>query len=253
MYEARQNKEKVSRRIDNAGGMARQRRKMNNSYSENLSYGTNIIQKTVTPKKENISGNISENFVDEITRDLKIIENNVNKNSKDGDSVLNDICGDKEDLKSTLLRKKSTTSCQSCYGVSKDGNNNIFVEKGLGIAADVKYNRRSGMKNMNESINKIIQIPNRNDGVHSEVYHSHFTNPNIIWTTTDNCFFCSGYVVSKGIEHQQMKRSYVFPQIWTYPEKWTIRKNTSKPIWEISNPTGGESGKYDLESQPRSI
>lgn len=47
MYEARQNKEKVSRRIDSAGGMAKQRLKLK---KENMHTTIPIIFKTATNK-----------------------------------------------------------------------------------------------------------------------------------------------------------------------------------------------------------
>lgn len=251
MYEARQNKEKVSRRID-GGCVARQRKKIEDSYFENLSYGTNVIQRTITTNEKNIPST-KKDSVNKVTEDLETIESNVNLNSQNEDLILDGICGENTELKDKLLKKKEDTYCQNCFGVSKDNSNNIFVESGLGIDADVYYRDRNAMTNMAGNENKIIQIPNRNSGVHSEVHHSYYTNPSMIWTTTNNCFFCSGYIENKGIEHQKMKSANVFPQIWTYPEKWTIKKNTSKPIWEISNPIGGTPGKYDLELENRKV
>lgn len=97
---------------------------------------------------------------------------------------------------------------------------------------------------------------NRAGGEHSEIYlynNGHTTGS--IACAIDNCFFCNNFLEWKGLQHDQMKQTRVFPEMWEPPGgAWRIVKekanthemdqNIDGKKWTIDNPRGGANGVY---------
>lgn len=157
------------------------------------------IQKSVSLKEGTTD---THGIIDKLT----VIDTNSGRGNSD--TILNSVCGGDEGLASAITSAASDLG-SNCRGVSRTKDGTIYAEATI-------YNKLK-----EESKRKVTSIANRNSTVHSEVNHyNKHNNLDSVWTSLDNCYFCSGFLQSNGIKHQNGGTH--MPSDWTSPWGWRL-------------------------------
>ena len=169
-----------------------------------------------------------EGIPEEAESKTAIINDIVNAAGNDNANILDNICPD-DGLRGRIIDAANGLGNQDCAGVSNAGHV-IYVEHSI-------FNRIEG------STNGLTEIDDRTNA-HSEVHHYN-NNNNIdnVWTSQDNCVYCSGFLSNAGKGHQNLRES-LYPQSWTHPDGWRIIRSRTLPHWYITK--DGKNANYKL-------